>query len=662
MSMRFGAFGRVGGTLVASVVACSVWGTGGCTANKETELVPGVVSQIQVPRNLKTVRIDIQPQGQQSTCFIRSVDPTTGGVQLPRTLGIIPGGAAGTLVTVTVTGYTLAEDDPMAPAALQDCLTSPFNNGMYSDGVKILRRSRQPYVDGRILFVPMPLRYSCWEGQQCKDTETCVAGACVPADVDPNTLTEFNDNLISGSGDTCFSPKLCLAPMGEASVPAKVVDAASCTYTYPASMPLGPGVNVRVYYDHGESEVLDIDPAGVTPAMREGFTIPDATKPQVFQLAPNLCDMVKATSASPRRIVDVRMSTICQSKTLLQPICDGELNDPHTLLDGGSTTDGGCNLANELQPAPSALYLLLDNSLSIAPIYGPMGLTQVLSFSLNDPVFRTTSLAFKLLPHAAADCTIASPGPTTLSTPDVPFDLASKVQQQVATIVGDASKPLTTDPPLLLDAAFQPNGAYKALLDFRGAKAFNRMAVMLIINRPATDDCGGAHATAILEAQAAFGTANPADRVYTYVVMLGNSSGTQDPTEAQAIANAGGPAGAAQFFDARVDATQGAAAFNEVVSDLGSCLYEKPANIDTGAVVSYTDPLTQISTSVTFSAMCNEAAQNTADGWNIDAGRVRICGPSCTTLRKVLSTAANFALLMSLPAPNIPVTATQLCK
>ena len=74
-----------------------------------------------------------------------------------------------------------------------------------------------------------------------------------------------------------------------------------------------------------------------------------------------------------------------------------------------------------------------------------------------------------------------------------------------------------------------------------------------------------------------------------------------------------------------------AAAFNAVVSDLGSCLYEKPANIDSqrGRFV-HESALAQQSTNVTFNAVCNEAAQNTVDGWNIDAGRVRICGESCT--------------------------------
>ncbi|PMZ79180.1 hypothetical protein, partial [Pseudomonas sp. FW306-2-11AD] len=83
-------------------IASSAWGAGGCAANKQTELVPGVMSQIQVPRNLQVVRVDVQAQGVAgSSCYIQSVDPLTGGVTLPRTLGVVPDGDDGRLVTVT---------------------------------------------------------------------------------------------------------------------------------------------------------------------------------------------------------------------------------------------------------------------------------------------------------------------------------------------------------------------------------------------------------------------------------------------------------------------------------------------------------------------------------------------------------------------------------
>jgi hypothetical protein len=272
-------------------------------------------------------------------------------------------------------------------------------------------------------------------------------------------------------------------------------------------------------------------------------------------------------------------------------------------------------------------------------------------------VFRTTDIGFKLLPNQMTDCSPAAT--TSYAMRDVDFEAATKAQAAIRAIVGDPNKLLPNNPPLFIDAALQPNGAYKALRDHRGTQAYNRMAVMLLVNRSITVDCGGMDAASM--AAAAFNTANPADRIYTYVVMLNTSMGTPDMTAAIAIANAGGPPGAKQFFDA-TNPNNGPDAFNTVVSDLGSCLYEKPANIDAGAVISYTDPLSQQSTSVTFNASCTEAAQNTADGWNVDASRVRICGASCSALRDVLRKAADYSTLMMHATPNIPVTATQPCQ
>jgi hypothetical protein len=643
---RIGSFGNIGRVALAVGALSAVWM--GCSAKKQTELVPGVISQIQVPRTMKTIRVDVAPEGQKSGCFFRNVDPATGGVALPRTLGVLPNDPT-RLVTITIAGYPFTGDEANAPASMNDCAISPFDPN--AGGAKILRRTRQRYVDGKIMFIPMPLRYSCWEKTDCKEDESCAAGRCVPAAIDPNTLVEFNDNLVDGKANTCFSPKTCLQDQ----LPAKLVDAGTCDYTF-AITPPGPGVNVRVLYDNAEAEILDLD-------KNEGFFVPDPMFPQRIRLAPGVCDLVKAglSSASGRKILGVTIASICQSKTVLQPICDEEQAAIQTHLpDGGTSTDGGCNISNELVPAPSALYVLMDQSKSMDPIFGSAGLSTVLGFSLNDPVFRKTSLGFKLLPHQAADCA-TSTTPNSVgdaSLLDVKFGLAPTVQPAVASLIGDKTKVLATDQPLLIDAALQVNGAYRALRDFKGNSAFNRTAVLLIVNRTVATDCGGTHPTPSAEALAAFNTPNAGDRIFTYVVLLGNGTASPDDTEARAVATNGGT----QIFDARSNAAEGAVAFNTVVNYLGSCLYEKPAYIDPAAAVSYTDPLTSQSTTVAFNGACNEANAATIDGWNLDAGRVRICGKACGDLRTVLTNATNFAQLNSLPPPSIPVLATQLCK
>ena len=465
-------------------------------------------------------------------------------------------------------------------------------------------------------------------------------------------------SMVDGTDDTCFSPSLCFGDKA----PAEVVDAATCLYRYPVEITSDPGtgLNVRVYYDDAEAEILDVDPV-------EGFTIPDATKPRQFLLSPGLCAMVNGTNPmSPRQIVGVDVAAACPSKRGLQAICADEQpgSNPETLPDGGTSTDGTCNVANNLQPAPSALYILLDDSKDMAPIFGAMGLSQVLSFSLDDPAFRETSVAFSLLPHDSADCT-ATTG--SLATPiNVPFTLAETAQGKIATVVGMTSNALSTDPPLYIDAALAPGGAYKGLLDFaaQGNLVYNRLAVLLIENRTIPTnptDCGGTHLAPDVESANAYTT----NGIYTYVVTLGNdaSSTAMDDTEARAIATKGGPPGNSQYFDARTNAAVGGAAFNSIVSDLGSCLYEKPANITSSAVISYTDPLTQVTTTIPLDTTCTDSTSSTGAGWNIDSsGLIRICGEPCTTLRSTLSNAANAALAMNISAPSIPVTATQLCS
>src|SRR5258708_12691631 len=95
---------------------------------------------------------------------------------------------------------------------------------------------------------------------------------------------------------------------------AKLVDASNCVYEFP-SPPPGTGVNARVYYDGVEEEILDLDP-------NEGFFVPDASKPQVFQLAPGLCDLVKKGSdpaLTPRNIAPVPPPTSPPPTTPTQP-------------------------------------------------------------------------------------------------------------------------------------------------------------------------------------------------------------------------------------------------------------------------------------------------------------------------------------------------------
>jgi hypothetical protein len=106
-----------------------------------------------------------------------------------------------------------------------------------------------------------------------------------------------------------------------------------------------------------------------------------------------------------------------------------------------------------------------------------------------------------------------------------------------------------------------------------------------------------------------------------------------------------------------------AANFSKIVTQLGTCLYDyglpTGANLDQ-LQVSYTIPGQPV-TIIPADPNCNEANQGTVSGWNVDSGRVRICGQACSNLQSGILAATAAALQANIPAPDIGVTATLVC-
>src|SRR5580693_5823675 len=90
---------------LAALFTASVWGSG-CSATKPTELVPGVFTQVNVPKDLAQIRVDVKANG--STVFCRSYDVSNGTVLLPATLGVVSATTPETTVTVEIRGYDAA--------------------------------------------------------------------------------------------------------------------------------------------------------------------------------------------------------------------------------------------------------------------------------------------------------------------------------------------------------------------------------------------------------------------------------------------------------------------------------------------------------------------------------------------------------------------------
>jgi hypothetical protein len=747
-------------------------------------VVPGALSQIEVPKNLAGIRVQVKAEG--SVKYDQTKAVTNGVVFLPATLGVVSGGSAATTVTVIVAGYN------------QDAVQNP--NGEYSNGSgqitevgsdpagttpdkasapSVRRTSVLTYVNQRTLFLPMNLSYACW-GATCSmsdpDGNTCKANACGTSNVDASTLVDFDPSLVDGTQD-CFSPTQCFSPV----TTAVLVDASTCLYEVPPDQVSGLGLNVRILYQDqklvtnpathtqipqtvptSEEEILSEESVA---GLSEGFAIPDPAKPEQFQLAPGLCQLVKNAQKPPttipasgiyHAISAVQVSTTCPSKLPLLPICAAEQNVPAVGADGGPTTNLVCDQPITLDPVPSAIYMVMDNSSIMSGAFGPQGYATAMGLSLGNPVFKRTYVAFDFLDHNQADCTTTSPTSyVTLGkagTTSLDFTLANVGQATVAGFLGNVTPP---DPgpdggvppggfaPLYLQAAMRSDvGVYKHLQDFTtGLQETPAVAAaMFFVNRipdstglgdagdlmgpdnlvtapaqacsslspplpqgtpctvpggvdcqPALDTAGDTSAQTALEQQIIAADKNG---LQSYFVILNNAiyqAGTplnffqaiQTAVKAQGVTTM-------QVLDAtapKADIGNVLATFSNVVTPLGTCLYEAPPGIGTDASVRFTIPIptalngqAPAPVPVTYNANCNSTNQTSQTGWNLEGSpggiqHLRICGSSCTDLRESVlavsaatlggsgdggtSTTVSDAGAASIP--EVPVTVTLPC-
>ena len=618
-----------------------------CSAEEQTQFVAGLTTQMQVPKELSSVGIVVQSGGKLVFCDNYPV--ADGTASLPSTLGLRPSGDPATPVTMTVLGFETAQ-----PNFATDCVVSRPEVGQ--DGVRVIRRRRSPYVPNRVLYLPMPIKHVCSD-VGCSEGQTCIGGECKPLDIDPSTLPEYHDQIVFGDTNTCFGATLCLP--GGMTIPARLVDAAQCKFRLdlPDGLPAPVGLNVRILHENFTPEVLDLDP-------EEGFTVPDPSKPLEFQLAPSLCTSRYKTG----KILAVWASSVCLSKTPYQPICSGDLGQILAGTYGSASGEATCVAGARLRPTESALYVLMDRSASMGAFFGDAGLQQVLSLSLQDPVFERTNVGFKFLPATNAACGATEAAPNSyasLTAPgDVPFTLALDAQSAIAAKIGDTSNVSASDAPLFLDAVLSPGGAYAALRKLTPtapSTAFNRRALLILGNRGLWTRCSGGVSPDQLAATAL------ANGMHTYAVALAapgtaNQEGREPLADASAIATAGGTT----VFDATTDPNAGALALATITADLGSCVYDKPADVDLNAgranlTLSYFDPIYQVQTVIHHDAACLSSS-TTGTGWNVDKEeRVRVCGAPCSRLRDVLMASATLAAKASLPAPLLPIHVNVPC-
>jgi len=735
---------------IAAIAASGAWGETGCSPTKPTEIVPGALTQVQVPKDLGAIKLTVLANGAQKFCQGYAVGPS-GTVELPSTLGILSG-APGTTLTISLRGY----DDANSPdvnnceGSLAVDSTDPANG----PGPRVLRQAVVSYVGQHTLFLPMPLSFSCYD-KDCSaagSDSTCIAARCASGEVEASSLAEFTPSLVDGTGE-CFNPNQCFA----AGFPAAVVDAANCVYTVPAGVPTsGGGLNVRITYtdvawvaDPGtglfgpqpgvplEREILSVDG-------QEGFTIPDAMQPTQFQLAPGLCSLVENATTPPQptpssyhSISNIEVALGCPSKLPLLPFCAGQ--QTANVSTSPTPASLACGVPVPLEPTPSALYLVMDDSGSMYGAFGAQGYATAMNLSFADPIFKHTYVAFRFLSHLPTECTSASTVFTTLGgdAGGVDFGLAPDVQPKVATSLLDWQPPDTPASPDALDlqAAMRlDQGAYRHLIDFSqrlgpdggAGSPFNVAAVMFFVNRtpvfPASAGDGGAAdagaggsdfpttaadcdppllgqptvlAAMTQEVQNAF-----AQNLHTYFIVLNDQQNTAQPqldfynqiaspaatpaAEAGAT-DAGAPSTGVTVLNATSALASVFASFQATLTSVATCLYDLPAGVDTTASLNFVVPPgnafntggTAVPLDVVHSSICAASTSTTANGWNIDNGRIRLCGSACQQLQEAVGAVAAAALGQddggadggiptspdggASPVPDVPVTVTMPC-
>lgn len=554
-----------------------------CSSSPATQFTVGVMSQIIVPKELRSIRITASVEGNIKFCQTYPVDD--GKTSLPQSLALAPGGDPARTVTVTVVGFEKSKDD-VINSIPDDCSTKVSDTE-----ARILRRSRQSYTVGHNLFVPMPLRYSCM-GVDCGNDQTCKGAKCVAPDIDPKTLPDFVPEILFNNS-TCFDPDACLAD----AVGPTVIDAAQCIYEVPpGSSVRDVGMNVRAIYQGHGVEVLDLDP-------NEGFFLPDETKPNRFQLAPGVCH----PAMGGRQVVNVNASRACIAKNVYQPLC--------------------ASSGRALAPSSSALYVLMDHGSTMAEYVGAsatpgQALDQVLKVALGDPVFSTTTkVGLKFIADLGQDCT-----PSQYATPDIGFDDVWKEANPIANFIQAAG----TKPGIKLAADAALNGASVP-------NVTNTKALLLVTNRDPTDvttSCGTALSSTFI---------SQLSGKKVYVMSLKQTG--ENPLQTQTRSNNVKGLSSATVISAEGpdDASSQAAVLaglGNLVSDLASCVYDDPGNVDPS------------NTDIVFNRMTVPHDAACMNGWNASGGVIRICGTPCNQLRQAIQLASQQTATKNATTPS----------
>lgn len=177
-------------------------------------------TDMSLPKDIDTIRVEATLDGSivYDETFERLGDE--GSIRLPATLGF------------------LTPDDP-AQALRVRVIASRGGK----DGVRLLREVLTTVPEGRTATLHMPIQFLCDGSAEvdrdeqgnalrdaqgnvlvknsCPEGQSCVAGSCVPREIDSRALPEFKVEAVFGGGDgdgLCFDTVQCFATAASASV------------------------------------------------------------------------------------------------------------------------------------------------------------------------------------------------------------------------------------------------------------------------------------------------------------------------------------------------------------------------------------------------------------------------------------------------------------
>jgi hypothetical protein len=283
--------------------------TGGCSAKKNTEIMLGVQTDVRIPKDIDEVEVRVFVDG--VVVFNPRAPVGNGQVSLPGSFGIVAGSDASKQIVVEVVGYVSTQQ-------------------------KVLRRARMTFVQGRTVFLRMPLKFACYGQEDCPDqNDTCIAGECKSALIDATKLPEYvSEEQVSGkvggsATESCFQAESCL-PSTTALMPA---GADGCTFLAPGDGGAMAFTPVLAFQKMGGASVPGFCDAStglckvpVDHDAEEGWEFTDATHATVT-LASGLCKKLKSLSGH------LEATAACGDKTLDRPLCA-----PSSGVDAGTDT------------------------------------------------------------------------------------------------------------------------------------------------------------------------------------------------------------------------------------------------------------------------------------------------------------------------------------